>query len=98
MSVFDNDNDNEKYFILALTKPHNTQRTQAHRPLRSDAQRHNRCSVTQYTCDHRLTSHSNASLYRVANMTHIVITDSETTHKLLCSAAQGSEFHMYSVA
>ena len=31
-------------------------------------------------------------------MTHIVITDSETTHKLLCSAAQGSEFHMYSVA
>ena len=40
----------------------------------------------------------NASLYRVANMTHIVITDSETTHKLLCSAAQGSEFYMYSVA
>ena len=31
-------------------------------------------------------------------MTHIVITDSETTHKLRCSADQGSEFHMYSVA
>ena len=59
---------------------------------------HNRCPVTQCTCNHRLTSHSNATLYRVANMTHIVITDSETTHTLLCSAAQGSEFHMYSVA
>ena len=33
-----------------------------------------------------------------SNMTHIVITDSETTHTLPCSAAQGFEFHMYSVA